>query len=471
MKKIFLFILNIFLLSFFLFSQKKDDNKKIVYQFDIKENITPAIWRTTQKSFKEANKINADYIIIHMNTYGGILESADSIRRKIMYSKIPVFVFIDGNAASAGALISIACDSIYMRKGSTIGAATVVNQSGEKVSEKYQGYMRGMMRGTAETKGKYKIIENGKEVEKWKRNPEIAEAMVDDRIKIDGIIDSAKILTFTSSEAIKYGFCENEAENIIEVLELANIENYEIKKYKYTSLEKFILLFLSPYLQGILIMIIIGGIYFELQTPGIGFPIIASIIASVLYFSPLYLEGLAENWEILVFIIGIILIALEVFVVPGFGITGISGTILTIFALTISLIDNIIFSWDIVFASNIFLKSLFFVSISIFLSFLISLYAGSKIITSGNFGFLVLKSTQKKETGFIGVETKNREMIGEIGKAITDLRPSGKIQINEKIYDAKSEMGFLEKNQMIKVIRYETGQLYVIKAYLISDKN
>lgn len=108
------------------------------------------MWRLARKSFDLAWQEKADYILIHMNTYGGMVVYADSLCSMILNSRKPVWVFIDNNAASAGALISIACDKIYMREGANIGAATVVNQTGEAMPDKYQSYMRSMIRSTAE---------------------------------------------------------------------------------------------------------------------------------------------------------------------------------------------------------------------------------------------------------------------------------------------------------------------------------
>ena len=144
------------LFSFSNFINAQGDSSGVVkvYTFDIKEMIAPPVWRTTKLAMENAAKMNAGLILIHMNTYGGTLDDADSIRTKILNSKIPVYVFIDKNAASAGALISIACDSIYMAPGASIGAATVVNQNGEPLPDKYQSYMRSMMRATAEAKGR-----------------------------------------------------------------------------------------------------------------------------------------------------------------------------------------------------------------------------------------------------------------------------------------------------------------------------
>ncbi|MCD6596743.1 MAG: nodulation protein NfeD, partial [Bacteroidales bacterium] len=268
--------------------------KIVVYKFDIKKEISEPMWRVTKESFEEANQMGADYILIHMNTYGGMVTTADSIRTKILNSKIPTIVFIDNNAASAGALISIACDSIYMRPGASIGAATVVNQSGQAVPDKYQSFMRSTMRATAEAHGKDTLIQGRDTLIRWHRDPQIAEAMVDPSVYVKEISDTGKVLTLTTEEAIKVGFCEGEAENIREVLKLAGINNYELKEYKPTTLDKIIHFLVNPMVSGILIMLIMGGIYFELQSPGIGFPLGAAVIAAIIYFAPLYLEGLAE---------------------------------------------------------------------------------------------------------------------------------------------------------------------------------
>ena len=219
-------------------SLKQDNETKLVYKFNIKENIAPGVWRQTKQAFEEADSLEADLMLIHMNTYGGTVLDADSIRTKIINSEIPVYVFIDNNAASAGALISVACDSIFMRKGASIGAATVVNQTGEKMPDKYQSYMRSIMRATAESHGGDTIYSQNDTIYKWFRDPKIAEAMVDESVYIEGIIDTGKVLTFTPSEAVKYGFCEGIAENVPEVLEQVGVEDYELVEYKPTALEK-----------------------------------------------------------------------------------------------------------------------------------------------------------------------------------------------------------------------------------------
>ncbi|WP_027470647.1 NfeD family protein [Saccharicrinis fermentans] len=456
-------IIVLFLIVTTSFAQKDTlQDQAIVYKFDIKREIGSTSWIYTQFAFEEANKVNADVILLHLNTYGGQVVFADSIRTKILNSKIPVHVFIDNNAASAGALISIACDSIYMRPGANIGAATVVNQSGEKMPDKYQSYMRSTIRATAEAHGKDTIINGTDTAYVWKRDPHIAEAMVDESIYIEGIIDTGKILTFTTLEAIENGFCEGKAESINEVIEKLGYREYQIITYKptfYDGLKGFLT---NPILHGILILVIIGGLYFELQSPGIGFPLLASAIAAILYFAPLYIDGLAANWEIILFVIGIVLIALEIFVIPGFGIAGISGIILVFTGLTLSLVDNVVFDFSNVPTNELFM-SLIIVSAGTFLAFIVAIPLSQKLFTSGPLAKVALLISQDMDLGYIGVDTEPKHLIGAVGLAQTTLRPSGKVLINDETYDAVAEIGMVDKGEKIKVIRYASGQLYVVK--------
>ncbi|MFA5326742.1 MAG: NfeD family protein [Prolixibacteraceae bacterium] len=442
--------------------ENKPKAEKLVYEFNIMENIAPAIWRQTKQAFAEADSLKADLFLIHMNTYGGTVVDADSIRTRILHSKIPVIVFIDNNAASAGALISIACDRIYMRSGASLGAATVVNQTGEKMPDKYQSYMRATMRATAEAHGKDTIISGQDTTYKWRRDPLIAEAMVDERVYIPGVIDTGKILTFTPLEAQKNGYCEGICETTEEVLKLNEMENARIVEYKPTALEKFIGFMVNPIVSGILIMAILGGIYFEMQTPGIGFPFVVAVTAAVLYFSPLYLEGLAANWEILIFIIGLILIALEIFVVPDFGITGISGITLAFSGLVLSLIKNVNFTFEHVNMNDmrIALVTVFGGSVA---GIGLAIYLSQKMFTSqtGQFSHLSLHEVMKMEDGYLGVDPDLLRLKGEKGIAITTLRPAGKISIAGKNYDAMALVGMIDKGAEVVVVKVEAAQLYV----------
>jgi len=456
-------LLVLFLVSVVAVAQ--ETKEKQVYKFNIKQDITKATWRQTQQAFDAADSLGADVFLIHMNTYGGTVLDADSIRTKILQSQIPVYVFIDNNAASAGALISIACDSIYMRSGGSMGAATVVNQTGAAMPDKYQSYMRSTMRSTAEAQGKDTIISGNDTIYKWRRDPRIAEAMVDPSVFIAGIIDTGKVLTFTPTEAIENGYCEGIAENIPEVLRKVGIEDYKIVEYEPTFIERIIGFLVHPMISGLLIMAIIGGIYFEMQSPGIGFPLGVAVIAAVAYFAPLYLEGLAAHWEILVFVIGVILVVVEIFVIPGFGVAGISGIVLMFVSLVLSLINNVNFDFEGVEIGDIGV-AVTTVVVGVFGGFILSLYLGNKVFTSntGMFRNMSLKSVQNVSDGFVCIETGMFALKGKTGISKTVLRPGGKIFIEGEVYDAVANSGFIDKDVNIVVTKVEATQLYVDKA-------
>lgn len=435
--------------------------KTRVLQVDLKENINSYTWLLVQKSLLKATEERFDAVLIHMNTYGGEVVFADSIRSAILDATYPVYVFVDNNAASAGALISIACDSIYMRTGATIGASTVVDQTGAAAQDKVQSYMRGIIRATAEAQGKVKKVIDGDTVEVWRRDPRIAEAMVDPDIRIETIIDTGKVLTFTANEALIHGYCDGLAESVDAVLsERVGLDDYEVTVYEMASVDKLKGRLMSSALRAILIMIIVAGIWFELQSPGIGFPSMAAIAAAILYFAPLYLEGLAQNWEIIAFVVGVLLMLAELFVIPGFGVAGVLGILLMMLGLVFALVGV-----DFTFSTQGLTQleePFLLVSISIVLAILLLIWITSKIGQSNGFlNKMALMKAQNKEDGYVGVPTDITVLVGKTGKTLTILKPSGKVSIEGRTFDAVALVGFLEPNTLVEVVRHEAGQIYV----------
>lgn len=420
---------------------------KNIYLFSIEEEIAKPASLRVEKALEEARHVHADIIIVRINTFGGALEDADNIRTAFLQSSIPIWAFVDNNAASAGALISIACDSIFMHSGSSIGAATVVNQTGEVQPDKYQSYMRSLMRTTAETRG---------------RRPDIAEAMVDPDIYVSGISDSGKVLTFTTTEAIAHGYCQAQVESVAELLSHAGIRKYVITEQHYSFIEKTVGFLVRPVVSALLIMLIIGGIYFELQQPGIGFPLILALSAALLYFAPLYLEGLAANWEILLFIIGLALLILELFAFPGFGVCGLSGIILMVGGLTCSLIDNVGFDFSHV-PSVVVGERLLIVVLALTIAVPLSVLIGKKLFESRLFGGLALNTVQDASQGYTVATAEESSLIGAQGSALTILRPSGKVIVHGKVHDAIAQNSYIEKNDTIQVVGYENASLVVTK--------
>lgn len=424
-----------------------------VYYYNIDENIAKPALRKTEKALQDAKEQKVDYILLELNTFGGELDAADKIRTLLLNAPMPTMVFINNNAASAGALISIACDSIYMAEGSSLGAASVVNQSGEIMPDKYQSYMRSLMRSTAEKNG---------------RNPDIAQAMVDPDVYVPMVSDSGKVLTFTTEEAVSNHFCEQMANDRASVLQAAGLENVTIVEQQLTWIDKFINFLVNPVVSGILIMCIVGGLYFEFQSPGLGLPIIIAIAGALLFFAPHYLEGLAAHWEILVFLAGVILLMLEIFVVPGFGVTGISGIVLIFTSLILTMVFNVGFHFQ--FDPNLDAavqigRSTIIVLMSVVCGFFLSLWLSKKLITAETrFGTMALKTNLETDEGFTAQDMRLQAYVGRSGISATFMRPAGKIEIDGELLEATAEHGLIEKGERVVVTRFENAQLFVRKA-------
>lgn len=421
--------LRLFFLSFLLvlisnsFAQKTN-----VVVLKIRAEIDPIMNRYIDLGLAFAKDTNADIVIIDMDTYGGGVLDADEISQRFLAFEKPIYVFINTNAGSAGSLLSISCDSIYMAPASSFGASTVVDQQGQVVPEKYQSFMRTKMRAAAQATG---------------RNPEIAAAMVGQFLQTD----SAKVVAFTTAEAIENGFCEGQVTSVDALLKKVGITDYTKTTFEVSRIEKIIAVFLNPALKSILILVIFGGIFYELKTPGVGFPILAAIIALILYFLPDYLHGLLANWEFFIFLIGIILIVLEVAVIPGFGIAGISGLFFVFSALVLSMIKNDVF--DFTFVSSAAWENVYVVMMVSFIGLALLTFVGVPLIfKSKRFQKIALMTTLTENAQ----GNKHREIIGKEGVVYSILRPSGRVQLDDEIYDAYTDSGYVEVGTPVVVV-------------------
>ena len=421
-----------------------NDSLTVIYRIRLDQDIDKSSQRLVTLGLEKASAASADYVLLDLDTYGGAVDAADSIRSAILRYDKPVVAFINMQAASAGALISIACDSIYMKTGSSIGAATVVDQAGNVMPDKYQSFMRGMMRSTAQATG---------------RDPKIAESMT----------DTANVLTLTPSEAMKVGFCEGMAETYDEVAQsITGGGAYVVKDMSddMTWLDKLIQLLLHPLLQSIFMMMIIGGIFVEIRTPGIGLPLLTAVVGALLYFAPAYLGHLAEYWEILLFAVGLILIALEIFVIPGFGIAGISGIVLVVVSLALSMVDNVEFwRWDGTLNLRPIVRPLSLVILSSSAAIFGGVWLVRKLYETRSFDHIALRQEMKSSEGFTGVVSGLDMFVGEYVTVFTDMKPSGKVKASDgHIYEATLKFGgFASKGETLKVVGAEQGRLYCEK--------
>lgn len=434
-----------------------------LYRIDIHEDISSTTWRYLQDGMHSASLENAHGIILHLNTYGGTVLHADSMRTLILNSHIPVYAYIENNAASAGALIALACDSIYMQPGARMGAATVVNETGQAMPDKYQSYMRATMRATAEAQGCDTIITaHGDTTIQWRRDPAIAEAMVDERMVVPHISDSGQILTFTANEALENNYCEAIVNNVEEMIhDNLHIEQYTISQYTPTLYDRIAGFLTNPALQAIMVTLIVGGIFFELKTPGFGLPSAIALSAAVIYFVPLFISGTAESWELLAFVVGIILLIVELFVIPGFGVAGVTGIIFILGGLILAALNNIVFDFTFVTSIDI-TRSTLTVLAGLVIAIVLLVILSHRIGNRGLLYKFALHAQQNNDEGYIGVDTAPQSLVGHCGTTLTRMAPSGKVSIDGDTYDAVSMHGqYIEAHTAVRVQRHENNQLYV----------
>lgn len=417
------------------------DTLKVFYRIRLDQDIDVSAQRLVVLGLEKAAAAEADYVLLDLDTYGGAVDAADSIRSAILRCGIPVVAFVNMQAASAGALISIACDSIYMKTGSSIGAATVVNQDGEVMPDKYQSFMRGMMRSTATASG---------------RDPLIAESMV----------SADNVLSLTPDEAIAVGYCEGICETAEQVAcVVSGGDDYVIRSMddEMSWTDRMILFLLNPLLQSIFMMMIIGGIFVEIRTPGVGVPLMTALVGAVLYFAPAYLGHQAEHWEILLFAVGLILIAMEIFVIPGFGVCGIGGILMVVASLTLAMVDNeVLREFDGTLNLRPVIRPLAIVTGTAVVTLLGSIWLMSKLYATRTFDHIALRQEMNAEEGFTGVVSGLESLVGCEVTVFTDMRPGGKVKTEDgRILEATLKFGgFASKGSRLKVLHAEQGRLY-----------
>lgn len=440
-KKIFIIFTIIFttFISKNIFSQ---DNAKVyvIKKLEFQE-INRWYAAYIKKAIKKAEDEGTSLIILELDTPGGLLSSALSIKNYIIESDIPVVAYINKNALSAGALISLSCEAIYMSDGSIIGAATPVYMKGneiEKAGEKEISAMRAAMRSSAE---------------RSKKNVRIAEAMVDETIILskrnDGIdLDDKTLLTLSVEEALKVNIADGKANSIIDIIKLRNLsENstiINVEEEKYDYILRFLI---NPAVLSALISIGIIGVYIELKTPGFGIGGVISIIAFSIFFFAQVFVGESGFLAPAIFFLGIVLLAIEIFVIPGFGITGILGIL--------GIVAGIFMSFGI----NNIAQATLVVFVSLIADIILIIILARFILKSKGFKNIVALET---DTAGYHSSVSYDNLLGCEGITDTFFRPSGNIIINDKKYDAITEGEFINKGVKIKVILVE-GNKIVIK--------
>jgi len=401
-----------------------DDEK--VFILPIKGTIDPGLVKFLERGIAEAQSKGAKTIILEINTPGGRIDSAVKISKLIFDLNIPVISYVNKEATSAGVLIAVSSEKIYMAQGATIGAAEP-----RPKEEKYISYWAAKLRATAEKTG---------------RNPKIVAAMADSDISIPGVIEKGKILSLTSDEAVKLNIADKIVNTRAELFKELSVTAEDVAEIRPTFAENLARFVTNPFFSPVLLSIGFAGLILEVFTPGWGIPGVIGLGAFALFFGGHMIAGLAGLETVVLFLLGIVSLLIEVFV-PGFGIFGMLGII--------GVIGSVI-------AASISLKQgLISITISFIVSIVLIVYLFKNLSRSKFFDRIILTLTQEKTKGYkVGVgELKGLE--GKRGLTLTPLKPTGSADIEGRRYDVISEGGFIDASRNIRIVKVEGHKIFV----------
>jgi membrane-bound serine protease (ClpP class) len=410
-----------------------------VYRVPVHGVIELGVAPFIARSISEAERAGARAIVLDIETPGGRIDAAQQIVNALKESKVPTYAYVNRRAWSAGAMIALATDGIYMRPGATMGAATPVDGGGTKASEKIVSAMRSEMRGLAEAR---------------KLDPRVAEAMVDEEIEIPGVVAKGKLLTLTSGEAVRVGYAQEVADwNAL--MARINAVGAPVQSARVNWAEGLVRFFTHPLVAPMLLSLGFLGLLIEMKTPAFGLAGVAGLVMLGLFFGSHYLVGLAGWEELMLLMGGVALIGVEMFVLPGFGIAGLIGLLAVLASIYLSLVTHLSSEADMSQAAGILSAALLIVIIAGW-AILRSLPRSGRFARSG----MLLGEATDRATGYISNPIRE-ELIGKSGVALTDLRPAGAGQFDDERLDVVSDNVWISAGSKIRIIRSE-GYRHVV---------
>lgn len=405
-----------------------------------------------QRVLRDATRDGAAAVILEINTFGGRVDAAILVRDALLSAEVPTVAFINRRAISAGALIALAADTIAIANGGTIGAAMPV-QAGAPgapsapVEEKTVSYVRKEFRATAESRNRPLLI---------------AEAMVDADVVIDGLIEEGKLLTLTTAEALENGVADFRAVNIDEILQAISLAGADVRRAETNWAEMFVRLLTNPVVSSLLLSVGLLGILVEIRTPGVGIPGIAGITSLALFLGGHWIVQLAGWEELLLITLGVVLMLVEVFVIPGFGVAGIAGISALLGGLTLTLIGE---GASVPAITNAVAR--------VTISFVAALVAGllvMRLMTRTSFARrLVLETDMDAADGWESTPAREHHLVGVRGRTHTALRPAGIADIGGERVDVVSEGEMIEPGAEVVVTRVDGNRVVVRRFHTNSE--
>ena len=416
-------------------------NESTVYRVPVTGEIELGLAPYIQRAVKEAAEVGAAALILDIDTPGGRVDAAEIISDALTDSEVPVYSLINRRAYSAGALIALSTSRIYMRPASVIGAATPVDGTGTKAPEKIVSAMRSQMRALAESNG---------------LEPEVAAAMVDEDIEIDGVVESGKLLTLTTEEAVEIGYAEAIEDLDALLVELGH-EGATVVTLELNWAERLVRFFSSSLVSPFLLSLGFLGLLIEIRTPTFGLAGTMGLISLGLFFGSNMIVGLAGLEDVLIVGAGLVLLGIEAFVVPGFGIFGVAGIVAILAGLYMSLLGNIPTMPDFTRAAWVLTSSMLLLIGSAW-ALIRTLPSSSRLAESGI--FLLAKTASA--TGYESAEVRS-DLVGKHGTAITDLRPAGTALVGDERIDVVSESEWISAGTPVKILSAE-GYRHIVRS-------
>ena len=416
-------------------------NESTVYRVPVTGEIELGLAPYIQRAVKEAAEVGAAALILDIDTPGGRVDAAEIISDALTDSEVPVYSLVNRRAYSAGALIALSTSRIYMRPASVIGAATPVDGTGTKAPEKIVSAMRSQMRALAESNG---------------LEPEVAAAMVDEDIEIDGVVESGKLLTLTTEEAVEIGYAEAIEDLDALLVELGH-EGATVVTLELNWAERLVRFFSSSVVSPFLLSLGFLGLLIEIRTPTFGLAGTMGLISLGLFFGSNMIVGLAGLEDVLIVGAGLVLLGIEAFVVPGFGIFGVAGIVAILAGLYMSLLGNIPTMPDFTRAAWVLTSSMLLLIGSAW-ALIRTLPSSSRLAESGI--FLLAKTTSA--IGYESAEVRS-DLVGKHGTAITDLRPAGTALVGDERIDVVSESEWISAGTPVKILSAE-GYRHIVRS-------
>jgi membrane-bound serine protease (ClpP class) len=425
----------------------------IPVQGEIEEGLTYVV----RRGIREAERSQAAYLILQMDTYGGKVKAAEDIMQALSRCTVPTVTFVDTKAISAGALIAAATRQIVMAPQSQIGDAKLMEMSPvplmggakeieEGVKEKVYSAVRAIVRSACERNGHdYRLFES----------------MMDEQAGHTNIVTPGKLLTLTAREAVSNGLAKAQVGALPDVLTLLGVAGASVVEITPKTREHVARFLTGSVMSGLLLLLGLGGLFIELRTPGFGIPGIIGVTCLALFFWGHTIAGQSGWFEIALFLIGVILLLVEIFLIPGFGITGVSGIICIVTALLFAMLD-----WrpgSALPATEQLFRPIAVVAAGIIGSLVVLALVAKLMPHTPGINRMFLAMTMDKQRGYTpsGLDATGAALLGKVGVARTVLRPAGKVAIDGKLYDVITEGEYIESGARVRVVSTDSNRIVV----------